>query len=52
MSNATCRPSSSTLFQSTRCAAPVDYTLMAIAAAMAFSMLLVFAAADRLHWLG
>jgi hypothetical protein len=51
MSTSTVSPSSS-LFQSTRSAAPVDLTLWAIAAAMAFSMLLVFAAAERLHWLG
>lgn len=51
MSNST-SPASSSLFQSTRQAAPIDVTLWAIAAAMGFSMLLVFAAAERLHWLG
>jgi hypothetical protein len=45
-------PSPSSLFQSTRRAAAIDPTLWWVAVAMAFSMLLVFAAAERLNWIG
>lgn len=40
-----------TVFQSIRTAAPVDLTLWAVAAAAAFSLLLAFAAFQRLHLL-
>lgn len=41
-----------TLFQNTRAAATVDLTLMAVAAAAGFLVLLTVAAFDRLHLLG
>lgn len=45
-------PNTPSLFQTTRAAAPIDLGLWALAAAMGLSMVLVFAAAERLHWLG